>query len=303
MNKAFILHANEKYFDIASACIKSIRQYSNLPIYLYLINSEKKCSISGVTTIKWDVNLEPQDNNYVEDNNNFYINRSSSEIYNILIQKPLITKHAIENFADIVAYVDSDSIATPYVENIFNYYNSDESYPYFTQGIYEFLYYNGRGGAIDSNDLSTTLEYPMSKLFKLNQYNRISHFYRQTGYFVAGRNNIDFLQEWYWMGNHPTILKDTSFYAPFHEETVLNPLLWDREFYKGLPLVYVNGTLETIDEIYSNLKFTGKTQDIRQWLKLPAKKEELLFFHGEKRIDIMNKMIIKIKQLHDEKII
>ena len=86
MKKAFILHANEKYFDIASTCIKSIRQYSNLPIYLYLINSEKKCSISGVTTIKWDVNLEPQDNNYVEDNNNFYINRSSSEIYNILIQ-------------------------------------------------------------------------------------------------------------------------------------------------------------------------------------------------------------------------
>ena len=231
--------------------------------------------------------------------NGFDTSRSSSEINNILIQKPLIAKHAIENFADVVAYVDSDSIATPYVENIFNYYNSDEIYPYFTQGIYDFLHYNGRGGAMDPNDLSTTLEHPMSELFRLNQYNRINHFYRQTGYFVAGKNNIDFLQEWYWMCNHPTVLKDTSFYAPFHEETVLNPLLWDREFYNGLPLVYVNGTLETIDEIYSNLEFTGKTQNVRQWLKLPAKKEELLFFHGEKRIDIMNKMIIKIKQLNE----
>lgn len=303
MEKSFILHSNEKYFDIVSTCIKSIRQYSNLPIYLYLINSDKKCNISGVTTIKWDISLESQDNNYIEDNNNFYINRSSSEIYNILIQKSLIAKHALENFSDIVAYVDSDSIATPYVENIFNYFNPSEPYPYFSQGIYQFLHWNGRGGAIDESDLSTTLEHPISELFRLNQYNRIARFYRQTGYFIAGKNNIDFLEEWYWMCKHPTILKDTAYYTPFHEETVLNPLLWDREFYNGLPLVYINGTLETIDEIYNDLKFTGTTREIRPWLKIPANKEELLFFHGEKRINIMNKMITKLNQLYETGII
>jgi hypothetical protein len=299
MEKSFILHSNEKYFDIVSTCIKSIRQYSNLPIYLYLINSNKKCNIAGVTTIKWDISFKEQKNNYIEEGNNFYINRNSSEIYNILIQKPLITKHALENFSDIVAYIDSDSIATPYVENIFNYFNPSESYPYFSQGIYQFLHWNGRGGAMDENDLSTTLEHPISELFRLNQYNRIARFYRQTGYFITGKNNIDFLEEWYWMCKHPTILKDTVYYAPFHEETVLNPLLWDREFYNGLPLVYINGTLETIDEIYSHLGFTGDVRDIRPWLKIPANKEELLFFHGEKRINVMNKMITKLNQLYE----
>jgi hypothetical protein len=299
MEKSFILHSNEKYFDIVSTCIKSIRQYSNLPIYLYLINSNKKCNIAGVTTIKWDISFKEQKNNYIEEGNNFYINRNSSEIYNILIQKPLITKHALENFSDIVAYIDSDSIATPYVENIFNYFNPSESYPYFSQGIYQFLHWNGRGGAMDENDLSTTLEHPISELFRLNQYNRIARFYRQTGYFITGKNNIDFLEEWDWMCKHPTILKDTAYYAPFHEETVLNPLLWDREFYNGLPLVYINGTLETIDEIYSHLGFTGDVRDIRPWLKIPANKEELLFFHGEKRINVMNKMITKLNQLYE----
>lgn len=303
MNKAFILHANEKYFDIVSTCIKSIRQYSNIPIYLYLINSDKKCNIDNVTTIKWDLQLEHKDNRYVSDNNNFYINRGSNEIYRILTQKPIITKHALENFADVVAYIDSDSIATPYVENIFNYYNSKEIYPYFLQGIYQYLMYNGRGGVTDQNNLSTTLEHPVSELFKLNQYNRITKHYRQTGYFIASKNNIDFLEEWYWMCNHPTILKNTAHYTPFHEETVLNPLLWDREFYNGLPLIYVNGTLETINEVYKELKFTGQTRDIRQWLKLPSKKEELLFFHGEKRIDVMDKMITQINTLHKSGII
>jgi len=303
MNKAFILHANEKYFDIVSTCIKSIRQYSPLPIYVYLINSNRKIDIDGVTTIKWDISLKSQKNNYIKEGNNFYINRGSSEIYNILTQKPLIVKHALENFADVVAYIDSDSIATPYVENIFNYYNDIEPYPYFGEGIYDYLHYNGRGGAIDPNNLSTTLEHPVSELFKLNQYNRVGKRYRQTGYFIAGQNNIEFLEEWYWMLNHPIILKNTAYYAPYHEETILNPLLWDREFYNGLPLVYLNGTLETIDEVYNNLSFNGVSREIRPWLKLPAKKEDLLFFHGEKNTEIRNKMIIKIKQLHDEKII
>lgn len=299
MGKAYILHANEKYFDVIYTAIISIRQYSNLPIYVYLINSNRKIDISNVTTIRWDLNLENKNNNYIQDGNNFYINRGSSEIYNILIQKPLITKHALENFADIVAYIDSDSIATPYVENIFNYYNNNKSYPYFGEGIYDYLHYNGRGGAMDPNNLSTTLEHPVSELFRLNQYNRIGKRYRQTGYFIAGKNNIEFLEEWYWMLTNPTILKNTAHYAPYHEETILNPLLWDKEFYNGLPLVYLNGTLETIDEVYNNLGFTGVSREIKSWLKIPSSKEELLFFHGEKRINIRNKMITKIKQLYE----
>ena len=300
MVKAYILHANEKYIDIVTTSCLSIRQYSNLPIYVYLINSSKKIDVDGVTTINWNVQLNSQDNRYIQEGDNFYVNRSSTEIYNILIQKPLITVHALKNFADIIFYIDSDSIATPYVENIFNYYNVNSPYPYFGEGIYEYLHYNGRGGAMDVNDLSTTLEHPVSELFKLNQYNRVSNLYRQTGYFIAGKNNIDFLEEWYWMCNHPTLLKNTGYYCPFHEETVLNPLLWDRKFYEGLPLIYVNGTLETIDEIYNNLKFTGKNRDIRPWLRIPAKKENLMFFHGEKRIEVMKQMITKIKQLHLE---
>jgi len=300
VDKAYILHANEKYFDIVSTCIKSIREYSNLPIYLYLINSSKKYNTDNVTTIRWNIPLTDSDDRYLIADKNFYINRSSSEIYNILIQKPLIAKHALKNFADVVAYIDSDSIATPYVENIFNFNINNSSYPYFGEGIYDYLHYNGKGGAMDRNDLSTTLEHPVSELFKFDQYKRLDQRYRQTGYFIANKNNIDFLEEWYWMCNHPSILKNNSHYAPFHEETILNALLWEKEFYNGLPLTYINGTLPTINEVYNDLQFVGVPKDIRPWLKLPSKKEYLLFFHGEKRIDVMNKMIIQIKQLYEQ---
>lgn len=294
--KAYILHANEKYFDIVCTCIKSIRQYSNLPIYLYLINSDKKCNIDNVNTIKWDLKYKEKDTNYLEFQGSFYINRGSEDIYQILIQKPLIAKHALENFADVVAYIDSDSIATPYVNRIFEF---ESDIPMFAEGIYDWLHYNGRGGADTREDLSTTLEHPICELFKIDQYRRLDKRYRQTGYFVVNKSHIDFLEEWYWMCNHPTILKNTEYYCPYHEETTLNPLLWDKKILTGIPLIYVNGSLETVSEIYDHLGFTGQNREIRPWFSIPSHKENLLFFHGEKRISVMEKMIQKIREKHD----
>lgn len=60
----------------------------------------------------------------------------------------------------------------------------------------------------------------------------------------------------------------------------------------------VYGTLDTIDEVNTKLKFTGTNQDIRIWFKLPANKNELLLFHGEKRIEVMENMINKINKLN-----
>lgn len=296
MNKAYILHANQKYFDIVVQCAKSIKQWSNYPIYIYMVDSYRSDYIPGVKFIHWPLKLKGSNQKYINDSDNFYINRSDSDIYQILIQKPLIAKHALENFADVIAYVDSDSIATPFVDKIFDF---ESNIPMFAEGIYDWLHYNGRGGADTREDLSTTLEHPICELFKIDQYRRLDKRYRQTGYFVVNKTHIDFLEEWYWMCNHPTILKDTGYYCPYHEETILNPLLWEKEIYNGLPLVYVNGTLETIDEIYLKLGFTGHDRDIKPWLRIPSNIENLLFFHGEKRIEIMNQMITKLKHLYE----
>lgn len=289
--RGYIYHATENYFDIVKTSIKSIREYSNYPVIVYLVNSNKKIEdIPNVVCLNLQLELQNKDNRYVEENGNFYINRSSSEIYKIVTQKAIIVKHALENFnLEQVAYIDSDSIATPYIENIFNLYQESD-YPYFTKGIYDYLSYNGRGG----NFLPDTLEYEVCKLFKLDQYKRVDSCYRQSGYFVASKSCIPFLEEWNWMCNHPFILKDTNYYCPFHEETILNPLLWDREFKNGLPLVYVNGTLNTIDEV-NQIGFSGKENPVRQWLTIPDKKENLLFYHGEKRVPVMEQMINKIK--------
>ena len=56
--KCYVYYATEKYFEIAKKSIESIRKYSDLPIYLYLLNSDLKLEIENTFTIKWECDVD-----------------------------------------------------------------------------------------------------------------------------------------------------------------------------------------------------------------------------------------------------
>jgi hypothetical protein len=280
--KAYVLYADDSYYDLVDACCRSIRNFSTYPIYVYLLNSDNKVQVENTTTIRWDCDVK-----HLKKRNE-YINREDKQIYKLLIERPKIVKHALEKFAEVVAYIDTDSVASPYCNNIFDYFNTESDYPYFTKGIYDFLIINGRGGASSYDDLSNTLEAPVCELFKSDQKERQFTGYRQTGYFIAGQKTIDFLDIWSHRCQHPMILKDNARYAPYNEESVLQTLLYDFKAYNGLPLVYVNG-------LRKGLEFKGYEYFMGEWFKVPAHKDDLLFYHGEKDIDKINEVIEYLK--------
>jgi len=281
--RAFILYANKAYLQTVQACVKSINTFSEIPVIVYLINCDEQ--IEGATAINWKCNVP--DIPHQKD----YIDRKDPAIYRMLIERPEIVKDALLNYAEEICYVDADSIATSYIDRIFDYFDAQSTFPYFVKGIYEYLIVDGKGGVASLNDLSTTLEAPICDLFSINQH--VRKHYRQTGYFVAGQHCIDFLGEWSWMCNHPKVLQNSKWYAPFNEETVANALLWKYNIQIGLPLLYVNATLETINDVYTQYEY-GKY--IKEWVRMPNKKEELLFLHGEKNSNNMNKMIAYVKE-------
>ena len=127
-NKVYVLYANEKYFDIVSMAAKSIREFSNLPIIVYLLNSDLKVDLENTLTVKWECDLEKENEQMYLPNDpdsNFYVNRSNFKIFQILTQRPAIIKDALVNYADTVAYIDSDSVATPNIDRIFTLYPFD----------------------------------------------------------------------------------------------------------------------------------------------------------------------------------
>ena len=272
--KAFVLYADESYLDLVDACCRSIRNHSSLPIYVYMLNSKVKVNIKNTQTIEWQcdvIHLKKRKE---------YIDREDKQIYKLLIERPKIVAHALENFAETVAYIDTDSIATDKINSIFDYFDGDSSYPYFTEGIYEYLIVNGRGGAESREDLSGTLEAPACELFGSNQMERHNTGYRQTGYFVAGQKCIDFLELWYYRCNHPVVLKDNSKYASFNEETILQTMLYDYKAYKGLPYCYING-------LHDKLEYRNHEYFLKEWQKVPLEQNHL-FYHGEKDINKLN---------------
>ena len=270
--KAFILYADDSYFDLVDACCRSIRNSNDIPILVYMLNSDRKVSVMNTITIRWDCDV------FHLNKRKDFIDREDKQIYKLLIERPKIVQHALENYAEVVAYIDTDSVATMYVNRIFDFFPKDSTYPYFTEGIYEYLLVNGRGGADSRDDLSGTLEAPACELFGINQY--VRERYRQTGYFVAGQNCLDWLAEWSWMCQHPSIMRNNAWYAPFNEETIANILLWKYNQQKGLPYCYING-------LHYELEYKNHEYFLKDWVKVPLR-ENHLFYHGEKDINKLN---------------
>ena len=267
--RAYLLYADSSYYDTLCAAVQSIRLVSDYPIIVYLLNDDR--DVPGASILRnWK-----HDGLSVEQSE--YIDRNNSDIYKLLIQRPSVVKHALQNFAETIAYIDSDTVVTPKIDTIFNYMPVDSTHPYFTEGIYDYLFINGRGGVETRDEMDKSLEHPACELFGVDQLVRSK--YRQTGYFVAGKWCIEFIDEWIWMCNHPKVIQNPQYYAPYHEETIANVLLWKHNIHKGLPYMYLNYTgFTNVDD----LPFSGETQYLAEWIRLPANKEELLALHGEK---------------------
>jgi hypothetical protein len=198
VDKSYLLYTTENYLDVAKICIKLIRQYSDLPIFLYLLNSDKVVNIENVVTIMWDLDLtnDKTDRN-IQEGVNFYINRVNKTIYNILIQKPLITKDVLSKYTKTVAFIDCDSIATPYyVHKIFNLYDNQKDYSHIEE----------ISGTITVDYSSTALEYSSCEFFNINQY--VKQGCNQSGCYVANEKCLDVLDEWYQMYINPKELNN-----------------------------------------------------------------------------------------------
>jgi autotransporter strand-loop-strand O-heptosyltransferase len=290
--KGFVYYCNEKYIPIVEQSIRLIRKYSSLPIYVYLVDCSYDFKIKDVHTVLWSIDLDEFDETmYLGGEQNFYIKREDKRFYKLLIQRPLVVRHCLENYLETVAYLDTDTVPMPWVDNFFNHFDQSSEIPFFTECFYDYLTLNGKGG-LPNSDFSNTLEHDTCVLLGVDQ--TVRRWYRQTGYFIAGQLCKDFLDEWYWLGNHPKILDNPERYAPFHEETIMNVLMWKKKLYQGLHIVYVNATSETVDKLFNEIKFNGENQTLGPWFAVPGELHHIYFLHGEKRLDVMSEMSQKI---------
>ena len=300
--KAFVTHCNEVYAPIVERMLRTVREFSDIPAIAYIINSDYKIDVPGVLTVRLDSDMRTDEDLFVtsESGDNKFIERKSTSIYDIITKKVDATLHALENHADQIVYLDGDSIATHRVDELFDYYE-DIEYPKFTTSVEDYMMLDGKGSPFTDTglNLSLTLESDVCKLLDVNQYNRdYTYSYVQTGYFVAGQRSIPFIKEWLEACQNTIISSDHNKYAPFHEETLANVLLWKYDFRNKMPLIYANANSpERVYDVYNNTEYAGEDTIVRNGFNTtPSQLERVKVFHGEKRPHIVDQMVEVIKE-------
>jgi len=308
--KCYVTHTDRNYISVAENLVRSLSQFSDKKILVYCVNCTEdevapllKYSNSIVRILDL-LDLVDSQNIKYEDSGNFYVERANRRTYQILSTKVNAMESALEEGWDEVCYLDSDCLATPIVDEIFNWSGSITNYPLGTEGIHNYMLIIKDGKQIGNPfenswpepDNTLCLEWPMMEVFGISPERRGK--YRTTGIMLMNHKCLGFIKKW----KNACEMVERTFtdlprMAPFHEETIFNVLLWmigDG----GLPLCYINVSdgLNTIKEFYSDSVSAGTRswdEEVHQnrFFAIPEDKNHVKVFHGEKRKSEADKII------------
>ncbi len=211
---------------------------------------------------------------------------------------------------DDVCYLDSVFIATPIVDELFNWSNIITDYPIGTNGIHEYMIWieNGvqhgnpfAGGSWPCVDNKFCLEWPLMSFLELNEDQRGT--YRTTGIMLMNKNCLPFIKTWKELCYILPKLVNIRRYAAFHEETIYNVLSW-KKTNEGFPLCYINlgEGLSTVNHFYQEGQEGHQSWDdsdtSKNFYKIPDDKKDIKVLHGEKRkseVDLILNYLVNLR--------
>jgi hypothetical protein len=319
VRKVFITHVTKEYLQVGLNLAKSLQEFSPTPLIVYFVGEEQpeldlfaEFPNASVRFIPMELEKFASGNDYSFANGgNFYVNRYSTKIYHILAAKTIAMEMALQEGWDQVCYLDSDCIATPLVDELFNWCDLIEDYPIATAGIHEYMIMieNGfqRGNPFLNSwpepDNKLALEWPLMSFLEMSEWSRGN--YRTTGIMLMNQKCRDFVTTWKEFCFVLPKLVDLNKYAAYHEETVYNVLHWKKTNI-GFPLCYINlrEGFETVKYFYSDQSkpgeytFDDSQQDpSKNFFRIPEDKRLIKVLHGEKRKEVVEQIIEHVKSL------
>jgi hypothetical protein len=305
VQRAFITHITENYSDSIYGLIESIGEFSKYPLIVYTINFQTDLydKYDWVIPIYKKVDEVTGIPNMVSDNIKEYVNRSDNNTYYILTLKPQVMIDTIQNGIVDAVYLDADIIVLPNVDELFDNIPELENYPLVSRGVFEIMGIYGKW----------YIEEPLQKLMETE--NR--EFYLQTNTILFNNNCLDFINEWNDWCRNEEILKDWKLLAPFHEETIINVLLWKKNYKKHLPLSFFNvGSYQSFLDFWKfddsdKSKYNYEMKGFRintdsesdGWQLVPWDKIDIKVLHNIKKTDDYKKIINHMKSDNKKRIL
>lgn len=285
----YITHCDKNYLTYAERLFDTLSIFSNNKIIFYTVDFDYISKYKNVIPKKITTDDRRSKLDLTLNNNDV------SKVHNVFL-KPLIVKDVLQNFTakDNFCYLDADCLAIKNCDKIFDKLKDITEYPLFNKGCHDYMIFNGRGDPFINGkcDLSLTLEANLLKYLKFDLNNRKQ--YLQTGVFLFNNKCSDFIKSWSDICDDMTIINNWKIFAPFHEETVVNCLLWQKynsindlkQSLINLPYnTYDLGkSFDKISEMLSCLEDL-KNEDyfIDIFCRIPSKEnsKNLFFYHGK----------------------
>jgi FkbM family methyltransferase len=298
--RAYVTLTNDYYLPITERLVKSLQKNSNYPIIVYSINCDVNFSSPNMfarridsdfnTTARFDALdkvISHRQGETVEvilpTDSMGIVNRNDLGTYIMLSRKPFALLDAINNGVEEAIFLDADGIAKENIDTGFDYLTQCETYPLVGKGLFEYMMLNGIGDPA----VGPTLEQPLMDLLGVTHR---TMYYVSTNFILFTSKMKPFIQEWATLADHPAILKNNLKYAPYHDETLMNVLLWKYNASKQLPRVHYNLTdFQSALEFYTTNKRDGYTSS--DWHYIPADINDIKFFHGCKSPTEIDKTI------------
>jgi hypothetical protein len=322
MKRVYITHITPNYIDLAINLTRSIRNFSDIPVLIYCINPDSienmrrtYSHIDGLDFRKISLNIE--ENDYYLDNSadldKYGENRKSARFIKIISAKVIAMEMALEEGFDEVCYLDSDCLATPLVDELFEWSNLIEGYPIGAEGIHEYMVYlengNQKGNPFEFSwpepDNKLSLEWPIMNFIGAKPESRPR--YNTTNVMLANSECLDFIKVWKELCYIIPRFCDVGHVAPFHEETVYNALK-SKSGNNMIPLCYVNllNGFKTVEDFYSDAVKGGESNydnsnNLMWFYKIPSDKRRIKVFHGEKNTEESNRIINYLSEKFREK--
>lgn len=297
IEQAYITHTTDNYEQVTINLINSIRAFSNKPIVVYTIDYTATEALQSIATcVRLDLGLPDLTDDDFHDGEIKYVNRSTYRTYKTLSAKIDSMLDAC-NFINEWVYLDGDCLANSNVDDLFNWCRQSKEYPLATKGPQQYVMLVKNGEFIGNPFLDETgttkdntkcLEWPLMEYFGMD-VSRRSTQYRTTNILAGNSGNKAFLNTWRMHKETLPTKVDPVKFMPFHEETIYNVLVWQRDD-RGMPMVYINiEGPETVEHFFNTN--TNEDKLLSRFYKLPKEKEMIKVFHGEKREEQANSII------------
>ena len=289
--RAFITFINERYKDLVERLIESIELFSDYPIIVYSYNFEFNSTSKRVFCKNLrdpQLSLPVFTDEDLQNGKVGIVDRKDYNTYYTLSRKQTIILDALNNGLEEGIFLDADGLVRENIDTSFDYLKDCDDYPLVGKGLFEYMMLYDKGNPF----VGDTLEMPIMNL--LGVYER-SMYYVQTNFLVFNNNCKNFFEECVKVSNNINILSHNLLYAPYHDETIINVMLWKRNAKKHLPLVHFN-----LSDFNSLLNFyktnTPGAINHSPWHIIPSDKNDIKFFHGCKSISELDKCLEHFKQ-------